>query len=454
MSEESGLKDQNLKTPRAAAIAGILFSVLFTTSHLLIRSSIPADPLGSAVDIVNQSKAISVALDLAPFAGIAFLWFVGVVRDRLGKLEDRFFATVFLGSGLLFVAMFFVSAALAGGLLLVLSNGTEDLIRSGAYALGRAEIYQITNVYATKMAGVFMISVSTVFLRTRIVPRWISFLGYGLAVWLLLSARDWSPIVFPLWVFLISVCFLIENFRDKSDVGQILNNNPSLVGPVFHSLATESPRGSLTLKAAPLLVWTLAGSIALNAGSTKIISSWFAPDAKDMKFTKLLVVAITAMPVTRRETEDEMVSRIKKRGNQAQASYELLSEAELEDLSTVKTRVIASGADGAVLLRLHTFNRATKHAPGQAAGTGVVAGGRVDPTFQEYTFFAPHSSSDDLTYTKVVAEIETMLYSVKADKLVWRGVSRTKNPLGPRKVAGEIADVVVQKMKQQRLIAK
>src|SRR5689334_18416660 len=131
------------------------------------------------------------ALNLLPFAGIAFLWFVGVVRDRLGKLEDRFFATVFLGSGLLFVAMFFVSAALAGGLLLVLSNGTEDLIRSGAYALGRAEIYQITNVYATKMAGVFMISVSTVFLRTRIVPRWISFLGYGLAVWLLLSARDW-----------------------------------------------------------------------------------------------------------------------------------------------------------------------------------------------------------------------------------------------------------------------
>jgi hypothetical protein len=54
------------------------------------------------------------ALYLVPFAGIAFLWFIGVLRDRLGELEDRFFATVFFGSGLLFLAMLFASAAVAG----------------------------------------------------------------------------------------------------------------------------------------------------------------------------------------------------------------------------------------------------------------------------------------------------------------------------------------------------
>jgi len=48
-----------------------------------------------------------------PFAGIAFLWFIGVLRDRLGELEDRFFATVFLGSGLLFLAMLFASCSSA-----------------------------------------------------------------------------------------------------------------------------------------------------------------------------------------------------------------------------------------------------------------------------------------------------------------------------------------------------
>ena len=48
---------------------------------------------------------------MAPFAGIAFLWFIGVLRNRVGALEDQFFSTVFLGSGLLFVASLFASAA-------------------------------------------------------------------------------------------------------------------------------------------------------------------------------------------------------------------------------------------------------------------------------------------------------------------------------------------------------
>lgn len=152
MSPEFTLVSQGLKSPRAAGIAGIAFSILFGTSMLLIRTSIPANPFASAMEVVNHSKTITLALNLVPFAGIAFLWFIAVVRDRLGKLEDRFFATVFLGSGLLYVAMFFAGAALAGGLLRVLSGGTESLIQSGVYAVERAGIYQIMNIYAVKMA--------------------------------------------------------------------------------------------------------------------------------------------------------------------------------------------------------------------------------------------------------------------------------------------------------------
>jgi hypothetical protein len=220
MNQQSALIGQSLRTPRAAAVAGIVFSILSITSQLLITSSIPANPLGSEMEVIHHFKTISLALNLAPFAGIAFLWFIGVVRDRMGKLEDRFFATVFLGSGLLYVAMYFASAALAGGLLRVLSSGTESPIQSGTYALARAEIYQIMNVYATKMAGVFMISASTIALRTRIVPRLMSFFGYALALVLLLSVgtTGWAPMVFPVWVFLISGCILIENFRGQSDV--------------------------------------------------------------------------------------------------------------------------------------------------------------------------------------------------------------------------------------------
>ena len=206
---------QAMKTPRAAAIAGIVSSVLLTISQVLIRISIPSNPLAPALDVISHSKTISLALNLLPFAGISFLWFIAVVRDRLGELEDRFFATVFLGSGLLYIAMMFVSAALAGGLIRVLGSGTENLIRSGAYALSRAEIYQATQVYGIKMAGVFMISTCTISLRTRIVPRWMSVLGYALALLLLLSIGtiEWIPLVFPAWIFLVSVYILIENLR-------------------------------------------------------------------------------------------------------------------------------------------------------------------------------------------------------------------------------------------------
>ena len=161
MSQELPLIDRSLKTPRAAAIAGILFSLLSIAGEVLVRRSIPADPLGSAAEMVNHAKTLSIAVNLAPFAGVAFLWFIAVFRDRLGELEDRFFATVVLGSGLLYLAMFFASAALAGGLLIVLSSGSENLVQSGAYAVSRAQIYQITSIFEIKMAAVFMISSST-----------------------------------------------------------------------------------------------------------------------------------------------------------------------------------------------------------------------------------------------------------------------------------------------------
>jgi hypothetical protein len=133
------------------------------------------------MQFASHAKTVSLVLYLVPFAGIAFPWFIGVVRDRIGNLEDRFFATVFLGSGLLYIAMLFVSAAITGGLLVALGSGTENILQSGAYDVARATAYQVLNVYAIKMAGVFMTSASTIRVRARIGPRWLAFLGYVLA---------------------------------------------------------------------------------------------------------------------------------------------------------------------------------------------------------------------------------------------------------------------------------
>jgi len=205
---------ERLRTPRAAAVAGVLFSVLLMTSQVLIWLSIPSDPWSPAIEALRQSRALAVAINLVPFAGIAFLWFLAVVRDHIGEFEDRFFATVFLGSGLLYVAMMFIAAATAGALLALLANVPDTQAASSAYLFGRAEVYRITTIYSTRMAAVFMMSSSTIFLRTKVSPRWLAVTGYVLALVLLLSIGSikWVAAIFPLWVLLISSYILAQGW--------------------------------------------------------------------------------------------------------------------------------------------------------------------------------------------------------------------------------------------------
>ena len=218
MTQEKSIIQARATTPRAAAIAGILFSILLITSLALVRISVPANPQDAGAWLSSNSKKVSLALNLLPFAGIAFLWFIGVVRDRLGEHEDRFFATVFLGSGLLFLAMLFTSAAVAGGVISMYGVAPGQLIESGLYNFGRMLTYEIMNVYTMKMAGVFMMTTCTLSLRTGIFPRWMAFLGLVLALFLLLTTGSfyWAPLVFPLFILLISVYILLVNLRKAS----------------------------------------------------------------------------------------------------------------------------------------------------------------------------------------------------------------------------------------------
>jgi hypothetical protein len=216
MEPNKALTDDRLKTPRAAAVAGLVFSVLFIVSLVLIRIAVPADPQDAGTWLVRDLKPVAFAIYLLPFAGIAFLWFIGVLRDRMGAREDRFFATVFMGSGLLFLAMLFVAGAIAAGVIMEFRTLPDKLVGSGVYAFGRAAVYQLVNVYAIKMAAVFMISTSTVAIRIRMFPRWIAWLGFALALLMLLSTGYiffWVPLVFPLWVLLISGNILLSNLK-------------------------------------------------------------------------------------------------------------------------------------------------------------------------------------------------------------------------------------------------
>lgn len=203
---------QAVRTPRAAAIAGIVFSVLLSISLLIIRLSVMArsrDLSSWLADSFHQ-KLVALALNLVPFAGIAFLWFIGVVRDHLGDREDRFFATVFLGSGLLFIAMLFASAAVGGVLA---TNITDSAPSSAGYVVWEFQL-QVTaaflTVYAMRMAGVFMIATATLALRTAFLPRWYAFFGYACALILLLTINfaPWIEFLLPIWVFVVSLHIL------------------------------------------------------------------------------------------------------------------------------------------------------------------------------------------------------------------------------------------------------
>jgi len=209
-----------IRSPRAAAVAGIAFAVLLTVSLALVRTAAPSDPQAAGDWLAEGSrrKAVVVALNLLPFAAIAFLWFIGVVRDRIGEGEDRLFATVFLGSGLLFVAMMLSAAALAGGLLFTADDSAIVGSQPAIWAFGRRITNTLLNVYAMRMAAVFIMTTTTLAVRLRLIPRWLAVVGYLAATALLLTVGviPWLELVFPAWVFVFSVHILVVTMRARS----------------------------------------------------------------------------------------------------------------------------------------------------------------------------------------------------------------------------------------------
>jgi hypothetical protein len=218
MSEARAAVGRPLNSPRAAALAGVLFAVLFTTALALMRSALP-DTLSADADWLTDAAAtrITIGLGMVPFAGIAFLWFMGVVRDRFKDAEDQLFSSVFIGSGLLFLAMVFVSAAIAGGIVATAPLIADEQSRSEITTFGRSVMLQVSNVYALRMAGVLLISLATMWLRTGVMPRWLAFLTYAVALVLLVvtTLSLWVTLIFPAWVLGVSILILVQNYRRR-----------------------------------------------------------------------------------------------------------------------------------------------------------------------------------------------------------------------------------------------
>jgi hypothetical protein len=181
---------KQLRNPASAAVAGIIFSVILIVVLAQFHGAVPARPSTDWLTDPGRRQNVQLAVSLIPFAGIAFLWFIGVIRTRLGEREDKLFATVFLGSGLLFVAL----------LLVVFTKS-------------------LMGMFGARMAAVFTISVSSIGMRTGLVPKWLVLIGYVTGVLLLLSPplSNWTQLLFPTWVLLFSIYILVASRHLPAD---------------------------------------------------------------------------------------------------------------------------------------------------------------------------------------------------------------------------------------------
>jgi hypothetical protein len=199
----------NIRAIRAAGVAGLVFAALMTTSLAIFRAN-PLEVTGAGGGVpVGAIDTWLVALYLFPFAGIAFVWFLAALRRRIGRREDQFFATVFLASGLLFVAMLFATGAAASAAVAAGRVGT-DPINQAVFDFGRALAETLFYVFAVKMAAAFMLVSSTIGRRTGFLPRWFIVAGLiaGTVMLFSISFFELLAIIFPAWVAVVSVLLL------------------------------------------------------------------------------------------------------------------------------------------------------------------------------------------------------------------------------------------------------
>lgn len=187
---------------------------------IAVRRAIPPTPLDVAAYLTDTTSrhTLKLALLLLPFGGILFLWFMGAMRDSIGRYEDKFFATVYLGSGFLYVASLYVYGATATGFQLALDKAGTIPPSTDFFHYGRYLTEALLAEYAPRMAGVFVLTTTTIGTRLRIMPRWLTLLGYptGVILLFLASPLPWTELIFPLWVLTVG-CFLLTRKPDDLD---------------------------------------------------------------------------------------------------------------------------------------------------------------------------------------------------------------------------------------------
>jgi hypothetical protein len=201
-----------------AAIAGLLFAALYAVVQVIVIRA--PSLLGSSEEIISwysfsgNRASLLVAFNLAAFASIAFLWFVAVLRRRIGEREDQFLATVFLSSGILFVALMLVGLGVHVAIPVVL--GVTDTVPDAAdIGIVGGTSNLILVVAMPRMQALFVASTSTIGRKTGALPGWLTWIGYLFALVLLVVPLlfEVPGLGFGFWVGLASATIVVRRRR-------------------------------------------------------------------------------------------------------------------------------------------------------------------------------------------------------------------------------------------------
>lgn len=214
---------RRVRSLEAAAVAGVVYAVL-TIGGLLLLAQFPSlDQSDEEItswfeNSANQSSLI-LGLNLVAVSSVAFLWFVAVIRRRVGDLEDRFFGTVFLGSGIAYIAIWLVAGAVLAGPAVATSVLDSGSVTEGSASLAAGIGAGLLLVVAPRVQAVFVLTTSAVILRSRVLPRWLAIVGYVVAIAMFLFPLVADPIglVFPIWVAVVSVVLAVHRPSSTKD---------------------------------------------------------------------------------------------------------------------------------------------------------------------------------------------------------------------------------------------
>jgi uncharacterized membrane protein len=199
----------------AAAIAGLICAVGWSLS---LRGLLSAPGIGATdgeiaryyADPTNATTVLA-WLQVLVLSTIAFLWFVGVLRGRIGDREPKLFGTVFLGASILLAAMLFLAAALlaAPAVLVAVGGKAPD---PGSTSLLRSAAAVVLSVFLPRVATLVMFSTAGLGRATGGLPRWLVLVTYGVGLFEFVNVTVATPTVFvvPAWIALVSIVLLVR----------------------------------------------------------------------------------------------------------------------------------------------------------------------------------------------------------------------------------------------------